>query len=195
MVPSSSLHGYEPNLMVPPIFLIFFCSSIISITGFLAFSSNSVLFAPSKPFILANSTTIHCIPRQIPNNGICFSIEYLTASSFPDIPLSPKPPGIRSASNFAIFSLLTLSSALIYSISTFTPCSAAACLRDSLILMYASSSSTYFPIIPMLIFVSSILRESTIRLHSYRSGFLASIFILSSIRSPTFSLLSMSGIS
>jgi hypothetical protein len=35
------------------------------------------------------------MPKQIPKNGILFSLAYLIASIFPSVPLFPKPPGIK----------------------------------------------------------------------------------------------------
>ena len=121
--------------MVPPIFSIFSCSSIISITGCLALLSNSVLLASSQPCNRAYSITIHCIPRHIPKSGISSSIEYLTASSLPLMPRSPNPPGISRALNLRILSIFIVSSARIHSISTLAPNSAAACFKASLILI------------------------------------------------------------
>ena len=47
------------------------------ITGFVVVSSNSAEFASFSPnTFLANSTTAICIPKQIPRNGILFSLAY-----------------------------------------------------------------------------------------------------------------------
>ena len=39
----------------------------------------------------ANSITAHCMPRQIPKNGILFSLACRIASILPSIPRAPKP--------------------------------------------------------------------------------------------------------
>ncbi|VDO13769.1 unnamed protein product [Brugia timori] len=56
--------------------------------------SNSVELAPLIPQTFrANSITAHCIPRQIPKNGILFSRAYLHTAIFPSTPRPPNPPG------------------------------------------------------------------------------------------------------
>ena len=55
---------------------------------------NSVEWAPSRPSTLrANSMTAHCIPRQMPKNGIPRSRAKRIASTLPSMPRSPNPPG------------------------------------------------------------------------------------------------------
>ena len=81
--------------MVPPFSTIFFCSSIIEITGYLVVKSNSEELASLYPkTFLANSMVIICIPRQIPKSGILFSLANFAAKILPSIPLSPKPGAI-----------------------------------------------------------------------------------------------------
>jgi hypothetical protein len=41
---------------------------------------------------------MHCKPKQIPKVGILFLRVNVNAPSFPSIPLTPKPPGIKTAS-------------------------------------------------------------------------------------------------
>ena len=54
---------------------------------------------------LAYSTAVICIPKQIPKNGILFSLTYFIVSIIPSIPRSPNPPGTTIASYFDNFSL------------------------------------------------------------------------------------------
>ena len=82
--------------MVPPILEIFFCSSIMEMTGALVFSDISVECAsPKFNTLRANSMTAHCIPKQIPKKGMLFSRACRTASIFPSIPRDPNPGATR----------------------------------------------------------------------------------------------------
>ena len=56
----------------------------------------------------ANSTIAICIPKQIPRNGIFFSLAYFIAEIFPSVPLLPKPPGINNPETFFSFVLISL---------------------------------------------------------------------------------------
>ena len=57
--------------------------------------SNSTLLAFGRfKKLLVYSITAACIPRQIPKNGILFSLAYRTASTLPSMPLTPKPPNV-----------------------------------------------------------------------------------------------------
>ena len=92
---------YDPNLIVPPLFLIFFCFSIKSIIGKEVFLSNSVELAPLFPnTFLENSIHAHCIPKHIPKKGILFSLTYLIEDILPSIPLSPNPGATITPSIF-----------------------------------------------------------------------------------------------
>ena len=51
---------------------------------------------PSKS--RANSTTAHCMPRQMPKKGILWVRAKRMASIFPSIPRIPNPPGTRMPS-------------------------------------------------------------------------------------------------
>ena len=65
-----------------------------AMTGFWVVELNSVLLASDRPRTLrANSIAAHCIPRQMPKNGIPLVLAYRIASIFPSIPLIPNPPG------------------------------------------------------------------------------------------------------
>ena len=58
---------FAPSRIVAPLSMIFFCSSIMLMTGCAGFGSNSVLFAPfSLSTLRANSITAICRPRQRP---------------------------------------------------------------------------------------------------------------------------------
>ncbi len=46
----------------------------------------------------ANSTTAHCMPRQMPRNGVPDSRAWRTAATLPSIARGPKPPGMRMPS-------------------------------------------------------------------------------------------------
>ena len=70
---------------------------------------------------LENSIQAHCIPRQIPKNGILFSLTYLIAEIFPSTPLFPNPGATITPSIFLRFFLrflLSKSSDKIHLIST-----------------------------------------------------------------------------
>ena len=72
---------------------------MVDITGLVVFGSNSAELASLRPIKLrATSITIHCKPKHKPRAGIFFSLAYLSAPSFPSIPLTPKPPGTQIAS-------------------------------------------------------------------------------------------------
>ena len=72
-VPGSSRVGWAPSRIVPPLSVIVFCSSSRQITGCGVSLSNSVEWAPARPQTLrANSITAHCMPRQMPKNGMPF---------------------------------------------------------------------------------------------------------------------------
>ncbi len=136
--------------------MIFFCSSIISITGSLEVGSISVEWAFLIPKIfLANSITAICIPRQIPKNGNPFSLAYFTAVIFPSIPRWPKPGATNKPSRPASLSP-TLSSVMnsewIYCTCTLHSLIAPAWTKDSRIDLYASCNSTYLPINPIVTF-------------------------------------------
>jgi hypothetical protein len=97
--------------------VIFFCSSIKSITKFVDFSLNSKELASNKPHLfLAYSITATCNQRQIPKNGILFSLKCCTVNIFPSTHLSPNPHGIKTQlTNSNLFS--TSSNEYIFSAS------------------------------------------------------------------------------
>ena len=73
----------------------------MSITGCGVSGSISKEAASFNPrTFLPNSTTAHCIPKQIPKNGILFSLTNLIALILPSIPLSPKPGATSTPFNF-----------------------------------------------------------------------------------------------
>ena len=114
----------------------------------------SVLCAFERPMTLrANSITAHCIPRQIPKNGILFSRKYFIVVIFPSIPRSPKPGATKIPSK-SFKRSFTLSEVIFsedrWERLTLHSFSAPACMNASLIDLYASGSSTYLPMSPIL---------------------------------------------
>ena len=85
------LQGYVPSLIEAP------TSSLSkswfgrrSITKSFVFCENSAELASLIPQTLrANSITAHCKPKQIPRNGILFSLRYCIAEILPSMPLTP----------------------------------------------------------------------------------------------------------
>ena len=140
---------YSPKRIVPPKFLILFCSSIIAIIGLHVLSLNSSeLASVSFRTFLAYSITDNCIPRQIPKKGIFFSLAYLIAIIIPSIPLEPKPPGTTIALYF--FKMLITFFSVIVSESTTSTLTLTlflypACFKLSITEIYASSNLIYLP--------------------------------------------------
>ena len=90
------------------------------------------------------------MPRQIPKNGILFSLTCLIADILPSTPLSPNPGATITPSIFVRFFLMFLlskSSDKIHLISTLEFKFAPAWIKDSDIDLYASWRETYLPII------------------------------------------------
>lgn len=55
----------------------------------------------NKPLTdLANSITEICMPKQIPRQGILFSLAYFAVNIIPLTPRSPNPPGTKTHSAF-----------------------------------------------------------------------------------------------
>ena len=52
---------------------------------------------PGRPRCRANSITAHCMPRQMPKNGMPRSRAKRIASTLPSMPRSPNPPGTSNA--------------------------------------------------------------------------------------------------
>ena len=76
------------------------------------------------------------MPRQIPKYGMLFSLAYLQAKIIPSIPLSPNPPGTKTASAFLRVFLMffeEMFSASTKLIFTFALFFIPACSRASLI--------------------------------------------------------------
>ena len=65
----------------------------------------------------AYSITAHCKPRQIPRNGILFTLKCSIADIFPSIPLYPKPPGMITPSNLFNSSISKLSASSQFKLS------------------------------------------------------------------------------
>ena len=63
------------------------------------FNSVEFAFLNFKTF-LANSISDNCIPKQIPKNGILFSLANFMHCILPSVPLFPNPPGIKIPSAF-----------------------------------------------------------------------------------------------
>ena len=135
--------------MVPPFIVVFFCSSIMQMTGCVVSGSFSVDEASAYPStFLANSTTHICIPRQMPRKGIPFSRAYLMAWTLPSRPLSPNPGATRMPSapfsSSSTFSGVTLSLWRVLT-CTLQSFAAPAWTKASWMDLYASCSSTYLP--------------------------------------------------
>ena len=104
-------------------------------TGALVSGFISVEFASFNPStFLEYSITADCIPRQIPKNGMLFSLKCLIVAIFPSIPLSPKPGATRtpfSPANFSAALVLLISSACIQFTFTLQLFLAPACIIAS----------------------------------------------------------------
>ena len=72
-----------------------FCSSIRSITGWGVCSISLELASAIPSTLRANSITAHCMPRQMPRNGMPFSRAKRTASILPSMPRFPNPGATR----------------------------------------------------------------------------------------------------
>ncbi len=100
----------------------------------------------------ANSITMHCKPRHIPNVGILFFLVWVSAPNFPSIPLTPKPPGIKTASTplnaLAAPSGVSQSSEATHLIFTLALFANPPDLKASDTERYASGKSIYFPTSP-----------------------------------------------
>ena len=103
---------------------------------------------------LAKSIITHCNPRQIPKNGMLFSLANFEVNILPSAPLDPNPPGIRMPSMSAKIFVASLSflifSVLTHTTSTLVLFSTPACINDSIMLLYASCNSVYLPHIAIL---------------------------------------------
>ena len=152
----------------------FFWSGIISITGSGVFSLISDVFASLRPStFLANSITVQCIPKQMPRNGILFSLAYWTAIILPSTPLVPKPPGTMIPSmpaNAFSTPVSSTSSEFTQRILTLAPLWIPAWWRLSTIERYASWSSTYLPTIAISTFLDNALSLFTTSIQSVKSG-------------------------
>ena len=144
------------------------------ITGLVVSGSISVLCASANPnTFLANSITAICIPRQIPKKGRPFSLAYFTAVILPSIPRCPKPGATNRPSRPSNFS--DTFSSFINSLCTFTTCTlhsftAPACIKLSNIDLYASCSSIYFPINPIVTLLLGYFNLSRKTFHFAKSG-------------------------
>ena len=80
---------------------------IKSITGNFVCGTNSREVAPLiSNIFLANSMAANCKPKEIPKNGMLFSLICSMAINFPSIPSLPKAPGIITPSipfNFFLY--------------------------------------------------------------------------------------------
>ena len=97
---------------------------------------------------LAYSIIATCIPKHIPKYGILFSLENLQARIIPSTPLSPKPPGTKTASAFFkvfLIFLVVRFSASTKLMFTFVLFFIPACSKASFIDLYESFNSVYFP--------------------------------------------------
>ena len=157
-----------------------------------------MLFAPlSFRTFLANSISATCIPKHIPKYGIWFSLAYLQAKIIPSIPLSPKPPGTKIASVFDrtfLTFLPVIVSAKTKLIFTFVLCLMPACSNASLIDLYESCSSVYFPTKATLTSFSGLRLALTTLFQSESFGFFDFILSLFNIIWSTFCLFSNKGI-
>ena len=139
--------------MVPPMFEMLFCSSIMSTTLCGVSGSISVLLAFLKPNTFrANSMDMVCIPMQMPRQGTLFSRANFSAANLPSIPRVPNPGATTIPFKFFSFSVAFSSEILSDKISfrlSFLLWKALACFNASIMDIYASGSCTYFPTSPI----------------------------------------------
>ena len=126
-----------------------------------------------------------------------FSLAYLQAKIIPSIPRSPNPPGTRTASAF--FNVFLIFLDVIFSASTKFIFTCAlflmpACSNASLIDLYESLSSVYFPTKDTFTSLSGINLALMTLFQSFNFGLVVFIFNLLRIVLSTFCLFNKTGI-